>query len=148
MSLFLLDTDTISLYQHNHANVVREYTSAKSAGHTVGLTAITLEEQMAGWISAIRSAKTNARWVWASDALTKAVRLWATFSLYPMTDPAIGIFEQLRKQKLNVGRNDLLIAAIALAVGASVVTHNLREFSRIPNLAVVDWSVVTPPTTP
>ena len=35
--------------------------------------------------------------------------------------------------------NDLLIAAIALAVNATVVTHNIREFSRVQGLLVEDW---------
>ncbi len=38
-----------------------------------------------------------------------------------------------------IGPNDLLIAAIALAVNATVVTHNIREFSRVQGLFVEDW---------
>jgi len=38
-----------------------------------------------------------------------------------------------------IGPNDLLIAAIALAVNATVVTHNIREFSRVQGLLVEDW---------
>jgi tRNA(fMet)-specific endonuclease VapC len=43
--------------------------------------------------------------------------------------------------KLNVGRMDLRIGAIALEHGATVVTRNLRDFRRIPNLTAEDWSV-------
>lgn len=38
-----------------------------------------------------------------------------------------------------IGPNDLLIAAIALAVNATVVTHNIREFSRVQGLLAEDW---------
>lgn len=38
-----------------------------------------------------------------------------------------------------IGAVDLLIAAQALRLGATVVTHNLREFSRVPGLKVEDW---------
>lgn len=40
-----------------------------------------------------------------------------------------------------VGANDLLIAATAIAHGYEVVTFNVREFARVPGLAVVrpDW---------
>ena len=38
-----------------------------------------------------------------------------------------------------IGPNDLLIAAHALSVGATLVTDNLREFSRVPGLAVENW---------
>jgi tRNA(fMet)-specific endonuclease VapC len=38
-----------------------------------------------------------------------------------------------------VGPNDLMIAAIAIANDAIVVTHNTREFSRIHSLRIEDW---------
>jgi len=39
----------------------------------------------------------------------------------------------------NIGPNDLVIAATALASEAAVVTGNVREFSRVPGLAVESW---------
>ena len=39
----------------------------------------------------------------------------------------------------SIGPNDTIIAAIALANGLTVVTHNTREFTRVPGLAVEDW---------
>ena len=38
-----------------------------------------------------------------------------------------------------IGPNDVLIAATALAHDLTLVTHNLREFSRIAGLKVEDW---------
>lgn len=38
-----------------------------------------------------------------------------------------------------IGPNDLLIAATALAHGATLVTHNTAEFSRVPGLLLEDW---------
>jgi tRNA(fMet)-specific endonuclease VapC len=38
-----------------------------------------------------------------------------------------------------IGAVDLLIAAQALRLGATVVTHNVREFQRVPGLKVEDW---------
>lgn len=38
-----------------------------------------------------------------------------------------------------IGPNDLLIAAIAMVHGAILVTHNVREFSRVEGLAYEDW---------
>ena len=38
-----------------------------------------------------------------------------------------------------IGPHDLQIAAIALQHGLTLVTHNTREFSRIPELKLEDW---------
>ena len=40
-----------------------------------------------------------------------------------------------------IGPNDLLIAALALANDLVLVTHNVKEFSRIPGLRWVDWEI-------
>lgn len=39
-----------------------------------------------------------------------------------------------------IGERDLLIAATALAHGLAVVTANVREFRRVPGLAVEEWA--------
>jgi tRNA(fMet)-specific endonuclease VapC len=38
-----------------------------------------------------------------------------------------------------IGHNDLFIAAHARALGLTLVTDNMREFSRVPSLAVENW---------
>ena len=38
-----------------------------------------------------------------------------------------------------IGPNDLLIAAHARALGLTVVTDNLKEFERVPELKVENW---------
>lgn len=45
----------------------------------------------------------------------------------------------LRKLGTPIGPLDTLIAGIALANGATLVTHNLREFRRVRGLSLVDW---------
>jgi tRNA(fMet)-specific endonuclease VapC len=52
------------------------------------------------------------------------------------------VSQAVRDLPLNpIGRNDLLIAAIALARGLTVVTHNTSEFGRVPGLAIEDWQI-------
>jgi tRNA(fMet)-specific endonuclease VapC len=43
-----------------------------------------------------------------------------------------------------IGPNDLLIAATALAHDLTLVTHNLREFSRVAGLKLEDWERTAP----
>lgn len=45
----------------------------------------------------------------------------------------------LESAGLSIGGNDLLIAAHGRALDATLVTHNRREFERVPGLSVVDW---------
>jgi tRNA(fMet)-specific endonuclease VapC len=46
---------------------------------------------------------------------------------------------QLQRQGTPIGQYDVLIAGQALARDLTLVTHNTREFQRIPGLRVVDW---------
>lgn len=45
----------------------------------------------------------------------------------------------LQRRGQMIGPLDALIAAHALRLGATVITHNVREFSRVPGLKVEDW---------
>ena len=47
----------------------------------------------------------------------------------------------LERRGLIIGGNDLWIAATALAHGATLVTNNTGEFSRVPGLALEDWTL-------
>jgi len=46
------------------------------------------------------------------------------------------VLERLGKP---IGPMDTLIAGTALANHATLVTHNTREFGRVPNLEIIDW---------
>lgn len=39
-----------------------------------------------------------------------------------------------------IGERDLVIASVAVVRGLVLVTHNMREFSRVPSLAVEEWT--------
>jgi len=46
---------------------------------------------------------------------------------------------ELERKGSPIGPYDVLIAATALAHNHILVTHNLKEFSRVPGLRVEDW---------
>jgi len=50
------------------------------------------------------------------------------------------IRQTLRRAGTPIGPYDLLIAAHAVRLGATLVTANTREFSRVPGLKLEDWS--------
>ena len=49
------------------------------------------------------------------------------------------IRHSLQSQGLVIGGNDMLIAAHSRALGLTLVTHNVREFSRVEHLQIEDW---------
>jgi len=67
------------------------------------------------------------------------------YGTLPFDDAAAAVYATIRadlEQKgTPIGSNDTLIAAIALTHNLIVVTHNTREFSRIPGLTLEDWEV-------
>lgn len=140
MSVFILDTDTLTLLDREAPVVRAAVAAAMATGHTVGITAITVEEQIDGWFRLFRRAKTNTQLARASDLFCRGVRLWSSFTVYPQTEASLARFDALVKLKLNVGKMDLRIAGVALELGATVVTHNTRDFGRVPGLATADWT--------
>lgn len=79
-----------------------------------------------------------------SERLTGQLeRVLTGLEILPFEEPADAVYGDVRAQLeaagTPIGGNDLLIAAQALALGHSVVTDNEREFSRVPNLKVVNW---------
>ena len=48
-------------------------------------------------------------------------------------------FNNLRKQRVRIGTQDLKIASIALEHDALLLSANLRDFEQVPGLRVEDW---------
>jgi tRNA(fMet)-specific endonuclease VapC len=61
----------------------------------------------------------------------------------PFDDVAAAHYGLLRAQLESVGTpigaNDMMIAATALAGGATLVTRNQREFARVAGLSIESW---------
>ena len=68
-----------------------------------------------------------------------AQRLPPTPLLADAADHYARIRAELERTGTPIGANDLWIAAHALAIGATLVTDNEREFSRIAGLAIENW---------
>lgn len=64
---------------------------------------------------------------------------------FPFDDAAAEQYGRIRAdltaRGLLIGGNDMLIAAIALAKGCTLVTHNTAEFNRVAGLVIEDWQV-------
>jgi tRNA(fMet)-specific endonuclease VapC len=81
-----------------------------------------------------------------SDTLTRRVeQLLAVLAVLPFVEPAdqhcADIRATLERAGTPIGSHDLFIGAHARSRGLTLVTHNLREFARVPDLKVEDWQV-------
>ena len=79
-----------------------------------------------------------------SPALTERVNaLLVTITVLPCDGEADRHYADIRaaleRSGTPIGGNDLWIAAHARSRGLVLVTHNTREFERVPGLAVEDW---------
>ena len=136
--LYLLDTDTVTLLRAGHMEVVARVRA--TAPDEIAVTVITVEEQLTGWYTYLRRSRRPDQVERAYKELAETVRLYAYLTIQDFDTASIARYQSLRGQTQNVGKADLKIAAIALEVGGTVVTRNVRDFGREPNLAVEDWA--------
>jgi len=128
---YLLDTNILSdLVRHPQGMVVAQIT--KAGEDRVCTSIIAAAELRYG------AAKSN------SEKLIDRIDLiLSALEILPLEVPADHEYAALRhhltRQGTPIGPNDLLIAAHALASDLTVVTANVREFSRVPGLKVENW---------
>ena len=78
-------------------------------------------------------------------AVQRTVRQFAApFEVLPFDRQAAIEYSELRadleKKGTPIGPNDLVIASIVVAARGTLVTHNVKEFGRIPHLLIDDWA--------
>lgn len=139
MSLYVADTDVLTLFAKGHPAVVRNVIN--HAADELAVTVISIEEQLRGWYAVLRRAKRRDLLSAAYQQLATDVSFVTSMTILPFPVPAILRYENLSALKLNIGKMDLRIAAITLDNNGVLVTRNLRDFQRIPNLIVENWAV-------
>jgi tRNA(fMet)-specific endonuclease VapC len=142
MALYVLDTDTLTLLRLGQHEVSQRVMAASS--NDLAAAIISVDEMLPGWYTVVRRATKPADVEQAYGRLLGSVELFVRFRLLNFTIAAIAEYDRLKSLKLNIGKNDLRIGAIALVNGATVATLNLRDFSRIPGFTIEDWSQPLP----
>ena len=135
----ILDTDHVSLLERKDTLVVDKF-SRSPVGKTA-ITIITWEEQMRGRLNVIRQATSSEQRILAYTRLLSTIRFLQNFPIINFDAMADRNYMQLQAQKIRVGTQDLRIASIALSGSAVVVTRNQRDFGKVPNLMLEDWTV-------
>ncbi len=139
MTLYVLDTDILTLWQNAHPLVTQRVNHHPTGD--VAVSIISVEEQLSGWYTRLRQARRRDDLARVYGLMTNAVQMIGKLRVISFTEPAMIRYDQLRALRLNVGKKDLCIAAIVLEAGGTLVTRNRRDFQRVPNLPLEDWTV-------
>lgn len=130
---FLLDTDTCSAYLKGHRQVWQRF---MQYGGRLHVSAVSVGEL---WTWAARAAASPKRRQVLDDFLSD-------LTVLDVTSQVAEKFGEVRAGLLDSGQGtpdmDLLIAATALIHGLTLVTHNTRDFEKVPGLIVEDWLVL------
>lgn len=132
--IYLLDTDScVYVLTGREPLVGRRLQSIRDAD--IAISVVTRAEMYSGAVRSERPGSTRA----AQDSF------FARFTSLPFDEAAADAYGHidgfLKSRGISIGPLDTQIAAIAIAHGLRLVTHNTRHFSRVPQLAIVDWAV-------
>ena len=125
----VLDTDVVVDVLRGRRDVTQRL--ADVSPDEVAITTMTLAELLYG--AAVSRAHERNR--------AEVLRFVAAIQLLPFDSGAADAHASLRKalRPKPIGAHDLIIAATAVATGATVITANTREFTRVPGLLVENW---------
>lgn len=139
MSLWVLDTDHVSLFQQNHPIVSSRISAVNS--EEIAVTVITVEEQFYGRLNQIRRAKSADAILSAYARLRATLNYFKTVNLLDFDQEAYNCYTELVRQKVRIGTQDLRIAACVISRSGVLVTRNRRDFERVPALRFEDWTI-------
>lgn len=145
--MFVLDTDTYSKYLRRDAQISRRI--SQQPIETIHLCVITAEELFKGRLKSINTAreKNSPEISRAFDGLVELSRQMDNFRqngrMLRYEEEAERLFQSWPASLKRAGSQDCRIAAIASVHNFSVVTCNIRHFSRIQDVTAVryeDWN--------
>ncbi len=137
--MILLDTDTLGHLLAERPQVAERY---RRETDEIGIAIITRIEVLQGRFATLLKAANGAELQRGQQRLDRAEHDLRTFRVLPITDAVAAEFDRLRENKKlkKIGRADLLIAGIALANRATLVTRNLKDFRLVLGLQVENWA--------
>ncbi len=138
----LLDTDHLSVWQWDtmpDAAMMKLHLDAFNDGD-VGVSVVSYHEQSNGCHARLNRAKTPQDLIAGYDLFVKVLQSLQKFPIVEF-DAAAGVeLGKLQALKLGIRPMDLRIAAIARSRNLTVVSRNLSDFGKVPNLKVEDWT--------
>lgn len=137
--MILLDTDILTLLLAGYERVRQRVADADDE---IAITIVARIEVLRGRFDALLKAADGAQLRQAMVRLEQSERDLEGLLIVPFDEAAAIEFDNLRRNKKlkKIGQADILIASIALAHRAILVTRNLRHFRQVPGLHVENWA--------
>jgi len=111
----------------------------------VAVTIVTVQELFNGWVGRINDPSLVHNLPGLYSKLWTTVKYLQTIEVLDFTPEADSCLKKLLKDHRPLRKNrlqkDMGIAAIALSVGATVITRNQRDFCQVPGLSIEDWTL-------
>ncbi len=144
MSLYILDTDHMSLLERFDSQagyqIRNQMDQRLSVTNSAVTTVVTFEEQVRGWMARLAKAKTISQQVVDYRKLNQLLENYRTITVIDFDEKSALQFQALLKARIRIGTMDLKIAAIAIANNATLLSRNLKDFSKVTGLKVEDWA--------
>ena len=135
MTIYMLDTCICSFIMREHPDaVIRRLSAEVERGNRIVISAITYAEMRYGQIGKKASPKHKV----LVDEFVRRLDGVIPWDLRAV-DATVMVMRQLNAAGTPIGPNDTAIAGHAIAIGCTLVTNNVREFSRVPALVYQDW---------
>jgi predicted nucleic acid-binding protein len=137
--MIMFDTDMLSLYFNGRAQIQQRL---DSADEDPVVSIVSRIEVLQGRFDSVLKAESAEALLRAQQRLAKAEEDLARYTIVPFDMAAGNEFDRLRQNKKlkKIGRKDLLIACIALANQATLVTRNVKDFQLVPGLRLENWA--------
>ena len=137
--MYLLDTDTVTHLHSGNTNVINRLENLQD--EEVAITIVTKIEILRGRIDYLLKAFSGSDLLKAQELFSRSETLLNQLPVILIDPNAANQFDRLQdiSKFRKIGRSDLLIASIALANQAWLVTRNLRYFRQIPHLFLENW---------
>jgi tRNA(fMet)-specific endonuclease VapC len=140
--MIILDTDCLSLLERQTGtdHIKLQTRLDQFPSDEIATTIITFEEQMRGWMAYLAKMRDPDEQVFAYRTLKQYFDYFKTLKIIEFDEKAASIYKHLKNQKVRIGAMDLKIASIAIANESILVSRNLSDFERVPDLSVQDWT--------
>jgi tRNA(fMet)-specific endonuclease VapC len=139
---WILDTDHMSLLEWGSDEAARLRERLADCDEAqVATTIINYEEQIRGWMAYLARARSLPKQVEAYRRLRSHLDNYRQIPVLDFDEVAADVYAELRRSRIRIGTMDLKIAAIVMALDATLLTRNKRDFAKVPGLKVEDWTV-------